>query len=70
MNKDIATTNYIAGQRDYGLPNVYNPIKRVEVFNEKKNKWDNASFELRLYLCRKKLKTDRTIKIEYEKEED
>lgn len=66
MIKDIATTKDIfKGKTEYLLsPEMYENIISLEVFNSKKNKWENREFEIYLKPI-KKLKTDTELKITY-----
>lgn len=59
----IITTDYISGQKDYGLPQELWPKLRVEVRNRKKNTWEMKDYEIVLRMIDKKRKTDDLIKI-------
>jgi len=62
------TTSYIKKQRIYPLPvDLLHGILNVEIFNEKKNSWSKYSYDLCIVLHNKELKTDRKIKITYNK---
>ena len=67
MQKEIkiAETEYIPNQRGYALFSEIEPNLIVEVFNQKKNKWEKADYHCEMVLHRKKLKTDKKIKITF-----
>lgn len=63
MKEEIATTDYIAGQEYFILPEEAQPQIRLEIYNEKKQEWRISGFDILIRPHGKKLKTDKNLKI-------